>query len=56
MVEAIVHRMTGELGGKAVVIATGGLAPLIVPETTVFESIEPDITLHGLRIIWERNQ
>jgi type III pantothenate kinase len=56
MVEAIVHRMTGELGGKAVAIATGGLAPLIVPETTVFEGVEPDITLQGLRIIWERNQ
>jgi type III pantothenate kinase len=56
MVEGIVQRMTAELGGKAVVIATGGLAPLIVPETNVFEGIEPDITLQGLRIIWERNQ
>lgn len=56
MVEGIVQRMTDELGGKAVVIATGGLAPLIVPETKAFEGIEPEITLQGLRIIWERNQ
>ena len=56
MVEAIVKRMTDELGGKATCIATGGLASLIVPETTLFVANEPDITLHGLRIVWERNQ
>jgi len=56
MVEAIIKRMTDELGGKATCIATGGLAPLIVPESTLFIATEPDITLHGLRIIWERNQ
>ncbi len=56
MVEAIVTRMTQELGGKAVCVATGGLAPLIVPETELFVASDPDITLHGLRIVWERNQ
>jgi type III pantothenate kinase len=56
MVEGLVQRMTVELGGRATCIATGGLAPLIVPETTVFSATEPDITLHGLRIVWERNQ
>jgi type III pantothenate kinase len=56
MVEGLMSRITRELGGAAIGIATGGLAPLIVPETNVFESMEPDITLQGLRIIWERNQ
>lgn len=56
MVEAIVRRMTAELGGRATCIATGGLAPLIVPESELFAASDPDITLHGLRIIWERNQ
>jgi len=56
MVEGLVQRMTVELGGRATCIATGGLAPLIAPETTVFVAVEPDITLHGLRIVWERNQ
>jgi type III pantothenate kinase len=56
MVEGIVHRMTEELGGKATCVATGGLAPLIVPETKVFAAIEPDITLQGLRMVWERNR
>jgi type III pantothenate kinase len=56
MVEGLMQRITAELGGNAIGIATGGLAPMIVPETTLFEAVEPDITLHGLRIIWERNQ
>jgi type III pantothenate kinase len=56
MVEGLMARIRGEVGATAIGIATGGLAPLVVPETSVFESIEPDITLHGLRIIWERNR
>ena len=56
MVEGIMGRMASELGGRITGIATGGLAPLIVPETRLFEAMEPDITLHGLKIIWERNQ
>ena len=56
MVEGIMNRMAAELGGRATGIATGGLAPLIVPETRLFEAMEPDITLHGLRIVWERNR
>lgn len=56
MVEGLMRRMSQELGGNAIGIATGGLAPLIVPETAAFEATEPDITLHGLRIVWERNR
>ena len=56
MVEGLMRRMIEELGGRATCIATGGLAPLVLPETNMFEAHEPDITLHGLRIIWERNQ
>jgi len=56
MVDALMRRITEELGGRAIGIATGGLAPLVLPETNAFEAHEPDITLHGLRIVWERNQ
>lgn len=55
MVEGLVQRTTAELGGAATAIATGGLAPLIVPETHVFAAIEPDITLLGLKLVWQRN-
>ncbi len=54
MVEALMTRMTRELGGRATGVATGGLAPLIVPETTMFVAVDPDLTLHGLRLIWQR--
>jgi type III pantothenate kinase len=56
MIEGLMRRMTDELGGHATRIATGGLAPLMMPETTMFDAHEPDITLHGLRIVWDRNQ
>jgi type III pantothenate kinase len=56
MVEGLIGRITEELGGRATRIATGGLAALMVPETKLFDAHEPDITLHGLRIVWERNQ
>jgi type III pantothenate kinase len=55
MVEGLVRRMTHELGGRAICIATGGLADVIAPETTVIQHVDPDLTLHGLRIVWERN-
>jgi len=51
-----VRRMNDELGGNAVCVATGGLATLIAPETRLFDHIDVDLTLHGLRIVWERNQ
>ena len=55
-IEGLMDRITRELGGRAIGLATGGLAPLMVPETHVFAAHEPDITLHGLRIIWERSR
>jgi type III pantothenate kinase len=37
------------------VVATGGLAPLIVAETSVFEITDPHLTLQGLRMIYALN-
>jgi type III pantothenate kinase len=56
MVEGLVRRMGDELGGNAVCIATGGLADVIAPETTLIQHVDADLTLHGLRMVWERNQ
>ena len=36
-------------------IATGGLATLIAPETTLIDHVDVDLTLTGSRIVWERN-
>ncbi len=56
MVEGLVRRMSDELGGNAVCVATGGLADVIAPETDLIQHVDGDLTLHGLRIVWERNQ
>ena len=56
MVEGLVRRMGDELGGNAICVATGGLADVIAPETPLIEHVDPDLTLHGLRLVWERNQ
>jgi type III pantothenate kinase len=55
MVEGLIARIRAEIGADATAIATGGLAPLIVPETSVFAAMEPDITLAGLKLVWQRN-
>jgi len=54
MVEGLLRRMKAELGGAATVIATGGLAPVVAPESTLIEHVDADLTLHGLRLVWER--
>ena len=57
MVDGIVTRMRAELqdGSRARCIATGGLAEIIAAETTTIEDVAPDLTLQGLRLIWQRN-
>ncbi len=56
MVEGLVKRMRAELGGAVVVVATGGLATLVAPETQLIDHVDGELTLRGLRIVWERNQ
>lgn len=56
MVEGLVRRMKGELGGAATVIATGGLASIVAPESTMIEHVDPELTLQGLRLWWDRQQ
>jgi type III pantothenate kinase len=56
MVEGLVRRIRTELGGNPVVVATGGLAILVSPETKVIDHVDPELTLRGLRIVWMRNQ
>jgi type III pantothenate kinase len=56
LVEGIIARIQQELGEKATVVATGGFAKLIAAETGVFNTINPNITLIGLRLIYEMNR
>ncbi len=54
-VDELVNRIKKELGGEARVIATGGLASLVVPETRTIEKIDQWLTLEGLLMIYEMN-
>lgn len=55
LVEGLVARIRRELGQEARVVATGGLAPLFSEGTAIFDRIDPDLTLDGLRMLAERN-
>ena len=53
LVDGILRRMKDELGGKARVIATGGLASLIATGSELIETVDDTLTLEGLRLIYE---
>ena len=58
-VDGIVARMIAELGVEASavhVIATGGLAPVVVDECSVFTDHQPWLTLLGLELVFDRNR
>ena len=51
LVEGIIARIRAERDRPMKVIATGGLAPLFQQDTTIFNSVEDDLTMHGLVLI-----
>ena len=55
MVDGLTARLKSELGDDAVVVATGGLSRLIVRLSDQIDEHEPNLTLEGLRIVYERN-
>ena len=54
LVDAMCRRIADELGPSAI-IATGGLAGLITPLSEMIQHHEPWLTLHGLRLVFDRN-
>jgi type III pantothenate kinase len=54
MMEGLIARMRTEIGRPAQVVATGGLAVLFGQNATIFDHVDPDLTLEGLAILAER--
>jgi type III pantothenate kinase len=54
MMEGLVERMKREIGKPVTIVATGGLADLFDKHTDVFDAIEPDLTIQGLGLLYER--
>ncbi len=56
LIEGMVARIQNELGQPAKVVATGGFAGLIAGETAVINVVNPNLTLVGLRLIYQMNK
>lgn len=56
LVDGILERLSGELPGLRAVIATGGLAELIAEGSSRITLVEPQLTLIGLKLVYERNR
>ena len=56
LVEGLLVRIQKELNEKALVVATGGYASLIANGTKMIDEVNPDITLVGLRLIYQMNK
>ena len=54
-VDGIVRRIVAEIGEVNQVIATGGLAPVVIPESETVTVHRADLTLQGLRIVFAKN-
>ena len=56
LIEGVVSKIKQEIDGDARVIATGGYARLLAEQTKTIEIVDQDITLVGLRYIYEMNR
>jgi len=56
LVDGLVERIKTEVKGNPKVVATGGLAKIVAPETRTIEIVDDMLTLEGLQIIYKRNR
>jgi type III pantothenate kinase len=54
MMEGLAERMKAEIARPVTIVATGGLATLFQQHTRLFDAVEPDLTIQGLGLLYER--
>lgn len=54
MVEGLIQRLSAEIQGTPKVVVTGGYAELFANNSDIIDAYEPDLTINGLRLVWER--
>ena len=54
MMEGLIDRLKTEIGAPVKVVGTGGLAALFDKRTDLFDAVEPDLTVQGLSLLYER--
>jgi type III pantothenate kinase len=54
MLEGMIARTRAELGSNATVVVTGGFAQLFAGTSPAFDYFDPDLTLNGLQLIYQR--
>lgn len=55
LTDGLVRRIVDEIGGSAHVVATGGAASTVVRHCRGVQTVDPALTLNGLRIVYDRN-
>lgn len=56
LLDGLIDRMDAELGRKATVVATGGIAPVIAPACRHEMHMAADLILRGLAVLYEQNK
>jgi type III pantothenate kinase len=56
LVDGMVEKIRSEMGEEAYVIATGGIAERLAPESSTIQKVDRHLTLHGLQILYEMNR
>jgi type III pantothenate kinase len=56
LVDGLVERLIKDMGDDVAILATGGLAGVIASESATIEKVDQNLTLEGLRLIFERNR
>jgi type III pantothenate kinase len=54
MIEGLLDRLRKEIGRRVTVVGTGGLAALFAERTDLFDAVEPDLTIQGLSLLYEK--